>query len=150
MSILHRSGDMFSTGNTVLAHGVNTHGVMGSGIAPLFRNRYPAMYEEYRERCLSGELQPGQTFVWTDWKTGVTVLNIASQQKPGRDARLEWIESGMLDAIDQLEQLNFDKIVISMPRIGCGIGGLDWDDVEPLLESINEKKPEVIFEVWTL
>jgi len=55
MSIAFVSGDLFANASSVqaFAHGCNCAGAMGAGIAVGFRTRYPAMYEEYRRRCIA-------------------------------------------------------------------------------------------------
>ncbi len=51
---------------------------MGAGIAVAFRDRWPAMYAEYRQRCASGAFALGGLFTWTDGAS--TVFNLGTQQ----------------------------------------------------------------------
>lgn len=148
MTIIHRTGDLFTTDRNILAHGVNIRGIMGAGIAPIFAREYPEMHTAYIEECKSGRLVPGTTFLWED-SNGDIILNVASQDNPGRNARITWLEDGLNDAINKLKARGEQDIVIALPRIGCGIGGLDWKDVEPLLAGIAAEH-EITFEVWTL
>ena len=51
-----KEGDIFSLkGVSSYAHGCNCAGAMGKGIALQFRNRYPAMYKEYKLLCQCGQ-----------------------------------------------------------------------------------------------
>lgn len=145
MTLLHFSGDLFTSDAPALGHGVNVYGVMGAGIAVRFRKEYPAMYEEYAAHCVAKSLTPGHVFYWNDAEKA-DVYNIASQDAPGRNARLEWLESGLDGALGHASKKGFDRI--ALPLIGCGIGGLSWEDVEPLYERLSAKH-DVDIEVWT-
>ena len=87
MPICYVAGDLFANEHQAqaLAHGCNCQGVMGAGIALGFRERYPAMYSEYRRRCQAAPRQfnPGEVFLWKDaalpW-----VFNLATQEDYGR------------------------------------------------------------------
>lgn len=143
--LIEKQGDLFTTTAPAIAHGVNTHGVMGAGVAKLIRARYEHVYDGYRSACLHGHLLPGGL----DVEDGgdVYIYNIASQDKPGPNARLDWLTTGVRAALTHADKHDLD--VIAMPRIGCGIGGLDWDDVKPVLEAAAAEFFCDI-EVWTL
>lgn len=132
------AGDLFA--NTcqaqALAHGCNCQGSMGAGIAVGFRERYPAMYEEYRRRCKATPRQfnPGDVFLWKaaeqPW-----VFNLATQED-------YWRSRATYDAIERAlgsmrAQANAEGIErIAMPRIGAGYGGLSWAKVRAVIERV--------------
>ncbi len=130
MTVTHKTGDLLKATEGVIGHGVNCKGVMGAGIAKAIRAAYPAeMFEQYRTASLTRELVPGSV----DWyrvcdKSQPDLLNIASQNSPGADARLEWLAEGMLLALPLAKALGGEALAV--PRIGCGIGGLTWEAVE--------------------
>lgn len=140
------TGDLFTSTTGAIGHGVNTRGAMGAGIAVIFKRKYPAMYEEYHDLCRRGELRPGEVFPWRDPNTGLWVYNIASQDRPGPDARLEWLSTGASAALEHAAAN--DIKTIALPRIGCGIGGLVYEDVEWALRQV-ERNRESGFEIWT-
>lgn len=144
--ITRKIGGLFDTEMNVIGHGVNTEGLMGSGIAVLFRERFPKMHKEYVSVCKNRLLLPGDIFPFEE--DGYTILNIASQKKPGRDATLERLESGILKSIEFCEQNGHKGFAI--PRIGSGIGGLKWkSEVVPLLNDIAGNS-EIEIETWIL
>lgn len=144
--VIYKDGDLFTTDAHAIGHGVNVYGVMGHGIAPEFKKRWPHMYDLYKEECLSERLQPGSTMAYVT-QTGHIVFNIASQDKPGPNAQLDWLIAGLHLAMNACQTSNIEKL--ALPRIGCGIGGLDWDEVKPALEKIASEYSTDI-EVWTL
>lgn len=139
MPVEYRKGDLFAQPDIdCIGHGVNTKGVMGAGIAVLFRRKYPDMYRQYVLWCDLGILRPGQSMPWetADNQGRPTfIFNIASQNEPGKDATLDWLQCGVNQAIVQARQLGRDKLAI--PRIGAGIGGLTWEDTKKVYEELG-------------
>lgn len=143
-----RQGDLFTTTSTSLGHGVNTCGVMGAGIAKEFRRRWPAMYREYVNACHaddpSRKLLAGGLLPW-ERPEGGWIYNLASQDLPGRHARLEWLAESAERALSHADSHEVDTI--ALPRIGCGIGGLSWPDVQIVLRGA-QRPFRAKFEVW--
>lgn len=144
MTIVHRTGDLFTTDAPALAHGVNVQGAMSGGIAAQFAKRWPGILFPYRIACGTGGLKPGDIQVY-DQPNGPLIYNLATQRLPGPDARLHWIESALATMRTDMRTRHLDRV--AMPRIGCGIGGLNWHDVEPL---IALAATDITIEVWTL
>lgn len=146
--LIFKTGDVFTSDAGAIAHGVNTQGAMGAGIAKQFRDRYPDMYVEYRRQCKDRELQPGGLLVYLpgEGEFGV-VYNVASQDFPGPHARIEWLGSGMYYALKDAESRGFGRIAV--PMIGAGIGGLNWVEVEAWLRGLA-RQSTVDIEVWSL
>jgi O-acetyl-ADP-ribose deacetylase (regulator of RNase III) len=143
--LVERDGNLFDSTADAYAHGVNTKGLMGAGIAVSFKRAYPEMYAEYKDICKTSRLSPGSLFTYR--APDRVIYNIASQDNPGRHARLEWVESGLVCALGRAAE---DGVgLLAMPRIGCGIGGLAWDDVRDIIEHYATTTP-VDIEVWTL
>lgn len=142
--LIHKTGDLFTSDAGALAHGVNTRGAMGSGIAVQFRDRYPEMYQEYRVQCADKTLEPGGMMGWIP-ESGPAIYNIASQDFPGPHAKIEWLSAGLWNALRDAEQRGIAAIAI--PRIGSGIGGLPQEVVEAYVRGLAEASP-VDVELW--
>lgn len=108
----------------VIAHGVNTQGVMGAGFAGLVANQYPQVKAEYQAACRAGNLIPGTTQVVHVTFSTLFIANVASQQKPGRDARAEWLATGLDDMYAAMRERPATTFDLRLPLIGAGIGGL--------------------------
>ena len=141
------AGDLFANAYQAqaLAHGCNCQGAMGAGIAVGFRERYPAMYADYRRRCKAAPRQfnPGDVFLWKDaalpW-----VFNLATQEDYGRSrasagrshapATYDAIERALsaMRALADAEHI----ASIALPRIGAGHGGLAWPNVRAIIERV--------------
>lgn len=137
MSYLEITGDLLDPGAgfDAIGHGVNLHGVMGAGIALAIASRWPKVIDQYRADCRSGKLDLGgyQRFETRD---GQSVYNLATQRRPGPNAQGWAIMASVTAALDDAEQRGHRHIAI--PRIGCGIGGLEWDEVKDTLIGVAE------------
>ena len=40
-----------------------------------------------------------------------------------------------------------DLYTVAMPKIGCGLGGLNWNEVSILVEGILEKREVFVYEL---
>ncbi len=137
MSCTEITGDLFSAGTQAIAHGVNCKGLMGAGIAAEFARRYPRMKQAYIKRCELGLMKPSSFFFWAGDQP--LIYNLATQMMPGRDARLTWIERSVDNMLTHAVSCGIQSI--AMPRIGCGIGGLNWEDVQPQLKELGDMHP---------
>lgn len=135
MPVEYRKGDLFSTDAPALAHGCNCMGSMGAGIALQFKKRYPQMSEQYRRGCVLMRYQPGDVMVSQEDKL---IFNLMTQPRPGASAKVKYIVSALEKAIWRAEENKLSAI--AMPRIGAGLGGLDWDtEVQPAIEELGKK-----------
>lgn len=134
MTVTQHLGNLFHSGEKAIGHGVNVYGVMGAGIAVGFKNDYPDMFEYYAAACREKTLTPGRVLFWRD-PVKPSVYNIASQDAPGANAQFDWLEDGLTRALTHAKAQGFTRI--GLPRIGCGIGGLTWEEVLPLYERLS-------------
>lgn len=115
-----------------IAHGANCVGVMGAGVAKPIKDTFPINYNRYKHACDKGLFVPGD-YLYTN-EYGVGIFNLATQFKPGPNAKIEYIRSSAKKMV--LAASVQDYSVIKTVRLGCGIGGLNWSDVKPVLEEI--------------
>lgn len=118
-----------------IAHGVNMMGAMAGGFAAQIAKEFPKAEDEYIWSCkwdlvvLGGCLAIG---INDDKDQGpYTLYNLFTQVRAGADARLDALEKSLQSMGEQAAVLGVETI--AMPRIGCGIGGLQWEDVRPIL-----------------
>lgn len=136
------TGNLFDAPQAVVAHGCNCQGAMGRGIALGMRQRFPRMFEHYRSLCLQGKFRPGQVLMWktpTGW-----IANLATQDNWGTQAvqaRPEWIETCLTKLVRWCREHGYSEL--ATPRLGCGLGGLRWEQVEPIFERLASD-----FDIW--
>lgn len=125
-----KHGSIFDSECEALVNPVNCVGVMGAGLALEFKKRFPGMFKSYVEDCESGDLRIGHlsVHIGLDYPA---VINFPTKNHWKHNSKIEYIEQG-LDALADLVETGFPKS-IAIPALGCGLGGLDWVDVESLI-----------------
>lgn len=140
MLVYHRTSLLESRAQT-LVNAVNTVGVMGKGLAHEFKLRNPTMFERYREICKQGLLDIGKLWLWKGSRQWV--LNFPTKRSWKQPSKLEYIEAGLKKFVQEYEERGIREI--AFPRLGCGNGGLDWEDVRPLMERYLKHLPITVF-----
>ena len=130
----------FTTGNLlearaqVLVNTVNTVGVMGKGIALMFKERFDDNYRQYAAACKAGQVHTGAMFITqpSELDGPRWIVNFPTKQHWRSPSKLEWITEGLQD----LRKFLIDNKVksIAIPPLGAGNGGLDWEVVKPEIE----------------
>lgn len=123
-------GDLFKTDKQTLVNTVNCVGIMGKGIAAIFKKEYPEMFKEYKERCDRGLMRLGEPYLYTDL-AGASVLNFPTKQHWRASTRLADVEAGLDYFIANYKAWGIESI--AFPPLGCGNGGLSWETVGPLM-----------------
>jgi O-acetyl-ADP-ribose deacetylase (regulator of RNase III) len=142
-------GNLLEANVDAVVNTVNTVGVMGKGIALMFKERYPANFKAYRAACKAGEVQVGQLFVTaSDELDGPRwIINFPTKQDWRSPSRLEWVRDGLTALRAFVIQNRIRSIAV--PPLGCGNGGLAWPVVRDLIESSLGDIPEtkvIVFE----
>lgn len=160
MILSEESGDLFVALNKLtsqkirchIAHGCNAQGVMGAGFAKKVRAVWPEAFQSYKQFCDEKVDTTGQLHLYDhhDMRTGehVIVLNMITQLFPGQYARLGLIEKCLAhldNYVMAAQDTGFwgEEDFVMAPRIGCGLGGLTWDKVRPIIDEC--RTPFVIY-----
>ena len=133
--------DIFDMNVDIIGHQVNLHGIMGGGIAREIKERFPDVYEEYREICLSengllGKMHLTYAYVDEGGESELMIANLFGQDESARQKVLTNY-SALASSLELLHQWAsmLDKKTIALPYgLGCGIAGGDWSIVSKLIE----------------
>ena len=125
--IEYATGDLLSASVDALVNPVNTVGVMGKGLALAFKKRFPENFAAYR----AADVVIGKMFVFERPIAPRWIINFPTKRHWRDASRLEDIQAGLVDLVDQLRQREISSVAV--PALGCGLGGLDWKDVRPLI-----------------
>ena len=139
---MKNSFDIFESEAEVLVNPVNCKGVMGKGLALQFKNRFPQIYETYHRDCGKGALKAGFCYFYHHYN-GKVVACLTTKDDWREMSKLNWVKSGIRQLRALMEDGHFTSVAI--PQVGCGLGGLDWNRVRPMiLEELHGCK----FDVW--
>lgn len=140
MTITYTRGNLLESDCEVLVNPVNCVGVMGKGLALQFKEEFgEAITHEYKVACSKGTLRPGRPqflrVYGTNTRSGTKtygVINFPTKLHWRDPSRIEWIEQGLISLAAFIRTRNIGSIAV--PRLGCGLGGLNWAHVRPLIE----------------
>jgi O-acetyl-ADP-ribose deacetylase (regulator of RNase III) len=122
-------GNIFDSPAQVVTNTVNTVGVMGKGIALEYKKRFPKMFLDYEARCKNGAVEIGKPYLWEDDKT--QILNFPTKRHWREKSELDYIEAGLQYLVVNYQALGI--CTLALPPLGCGNGGLKWNDVKALI-----------------
>lgn len=127
--IRYAEGNLFDASVDALVNTVNEVGVMGKGVALMFREKFPASSEDYMLAARRGRVRVGKVYVTEgDSLVGPRwLIHFPTKKHWRHPSRLEWIREGLRDLIRVIRDRGITSV--ALPPLGCGNGGLDWDVV---------------------
>lgn len=137
------SGNILRADAEAIVNTVNCVGVMGRGLALQFKREYPANFKAYEAACKRKEVVPGRMLMF---ETGQLtnprfIVNFPTKRHWRGASRIDDIEAGLVALVHEVKKRGIKSIAI--PPLGCGLGGLDWNGVRPLIERAFKTLPEV-------
>jgi O-acetyl-ADP-ribose deacetylase (regulator of RNase III) len=131
VSFLHRTGSIFDSGAGALVNPVNCIGVHGKGLAREFKRRYPWAIAIFAKEIARRPFETGDV-IGAARALEPRIIFFPTKIHWRDESRLEWIDSGLDALVEHCEDHDLDTIAI--PALGCGLGGLDWELVRPMIE----------------
>ncbi len=133
--ISYTEGNLLTAPAEALVNTVNEVGVMGRGIALMFREAFPLNAIAYEAACKKGRVRVGHMFVTkNDALIGPHwIINFPTKKHWRSRSELVWVKEGLSDLVRVIDELGIKSIAV--PPLGCGNGGLKWDDVRLEIES---------------
>ena len=133
--IRYTQGNLLEAPAEALVNTVNEVGVMGKGIALMFREAFPVNTRVYEEAAKAGNVRVGRMLV-TENRALVGprwIINFPTKKHWRQPSKLEWVRDGLKDLGRVLRESNIHSV--ALPPLGCGNGGLDWVLVRREIES---------------
>lgn len=149
--ILYHKQDITTVNYGIIAHGCNCSGGFGSGVAGAIKRKWPVVYEMFKKDPTGAKMLGQVRYVFINGKN-LIIANMYTQRfygyGGGRYADPKAIENA-------LQQVGHTAMLydhnIWMPRIGCGLGGLDWEtEVLPIVEKVANEFPDVYINIVDL
>lgn len=127
-------GDIFEGNHQLLVNPVNCVGVMGKGLALLFKRKYPDIMIPYLHACNTNSISPGNPQLIKRNLAPEYIVNFPTKVHWKDPSKLEYIETGLKSFVKIMKELEVASI--GMPALGCGLGELSWTAVQELI--LNE------------
>lgn len=131
--------------NSVIIHGCNCQGVMGSGVALAVKNKYPDAFDKYLDLCNNTKpeelLGTMQTFIIQE---GITLVNGFTQLDfgSGRQINYEAIYKVFEDVnffMKLLAEIGMQR-TLYFPKIGACRGGGNWRIISTIIEETVDQQ----------
>jgi O-acetyl-ADP-ribose deacetylase (regulator of RNase III) len=130
------TGDILLTEAQAIAHGVAPNDHFDHGLAFSLRENYPSMSKDFRHYCHIANPHPGKVWMWGG-VGGIRIFNLLTQE-PAKGAKGHPGKASLHNVSNALKELakmvEDEKITsLALPRLATGVGGLDWEEVRPLV-----------------
>ncbi len=146
--IIFTQGNLLDADTEAFVNTVNTVGVMGKGIALMFKEAFPENFKTYEAACKSGEVRIGHMLVIErkDLIGPKWIINFPTKKHWRHPSKLEWI----IEGLDDFKRIVMERGIksVALPPLGSGNGGLAWEEVRPIIEAALQTLPEVDFVVY--
>lgn len=131
--ITFTTGNLLKSDAEALVNTVNTVGVMGKGIALMFKEAFPENFRIYETACKSGDFNVGHILVTKRERLGGPkwIVNFPTKKHWRNPSKIEWIKHGLVELRGFITKNEVKSIAI--PPLGSGNGGLNWQDVKPVI-----------------
>ena len=146
--IRYTQGNLLEAPAEALINTVNEVGVMGKGIALMFRETFPDNARAYEDACKAGDVHVGHVLATRNpallgprW-----IIHFPTKKHWRNPSRLEWIRDGLKDLMKVVRQNEIHSV--ALPPLGCGNGGLEWEQVRREIEAAAVELPDVEFLVF--
>jgi O-acetyl-ADP-ribose deacetylase (regulator of RNase III) len=142
---------MFDSDANALVNTVNCVGVMGKGVALEFKKRWPENFKFYKKACENKTLRPGVVLVFD--RGGLFgdggpryLVNFPTKDHWRAKSKISFIKNGLESMVDEIVSLGIKSV--ALPPLGCGNGGLDWDEVRPIIISSLDRLTDVDIQIY--
>ena len=136
-------GSLFDSSAQALVNPVNCKGAAGRGLAYDFRLRYPVNHKLYSQSCQRGEMRPGYV-LFCDIATlfpPFYIINFPTKDDWRKPSQESYIRDGLDSLVALVSRRSIESVAI--PPLGCGLGGLAWEVVRPLVVAAFDPLPNV-------
>ena len=130
-------GDILFTGAQAIVQGVGVRDPMDRGLALQLKNQYPLLFKDFDRWCYQHDTQPGEAWLWEapDKRRIINLItheNTLERENHYYKATLKHIKHTLAALV---KIIHHEKLAsLAFPKMGTGLGDLDWDDVRPLIE----------------
>ncbi len=142
MTIYFVTGNILESSAEALCNPVNCVGIMGKGLAKQFKDKFPNYFNWYQAKCANREIRPGYPEVYGMAKYGLMedsletlyIVSFPTKDHWSEKSNLKDIEEALIRLCHKVKERNIKSI--ALPRLGCGLGGLDWNVVKPVMTQV--------------
>ncbi|MGH1440799.1 MAG: type II toxin-antitoxin system antitoxin DNA ADP-ribosyl glycohydrolase DarG [Cellvibrionaceae bacterium] len=146
--ISYHQGNILHDQADAIINTVNTVGVMGKGLALQFKKAFPENFKAYKRACDDKAVVTGRvlTVSMDSLNPPYYIINFPTKAHWKANSKLEYIELGLKHLKQEVKRLALTSIAI--PPLGSGLGGLNWAEVDQLIQSAVADMPDVDWRIY--
>ena len=129
-TFISTTGNILDSRAQALVNPVNCTGAHDAGLARQFKARYPEMFKHYRADCRSGKVRIGEVNLYPV-PGGKTVVNLPTKIEWQNPSDIDYVAWGLTALREAVWVRGIETIAV--PPLGCGLGGLYWARVRPII-----------------
>jgi O-acetyl-ADP-ribose deacetylase (regulator of RNase III) len=136
-------GDILESNADIIFHQVNCQGVMGSGLAKQIRDKYPNVYQDYKNYC--NQHKPEEllgTICCSRYNELNCICNVFGQLNYGTN-KVQTDYAAVKKALFVQRRIlkdlywQYPNCKLAFPyKMGCGLAGGDWNIVYEIIEEV--------------
>ena len=130
-------GDILLSESKAMAHGVAPNDDFKNGLALSLRENWPSLYKDFRHFSHGNHPKEGTIWSWVN-ANGNRIFNLFTQEHaktknshPGK-AKTSYVNHALKELRTEIEKEKIESV--ALPKLATGVGGLDWDEVKPLID----------------
>jgi O-acetyl-ADP-ribose deacetylase (regulator of RNase III) len=146
--IKYVSGDILLSDAQAIVHGVAPHDDFKQGLALSLRENWPSLYKDFRHFCKTKSPESGELWSWKG-AGGPMIINLLTQNPPPSaqghpgKATIQHVNHCLKNLLKEIKSQNIESL--AMTRLATGVGGLDWEEVKPIVEQALNEIPETVY-----
>lgn len=139
------TGDLFQSSADAIVVPVNCVGTMGAGLARQVKNQYPLVNQAYLKLHREGKINIGEIHAVKPDENAPWFILFPTKYHWRHASEIEYIEKGLIALRRGLLVRNTTIDSVNIPPLGCGLGGLDFNVVKPLIEEYLADVPQAVY-----
>ena len=153
--LVYKQGNIVDAEEIIIAHGCNSMGVMGSGVARVIKAKYPEAYACYRRRYEEEGLNIGDVIL-APCENGKIIANCITQKYYGREKGHIYLDYAALrhcivilnDFAKSVKKVQLlESLIVAMPMIGSGLAGGNWNKISKILLDESSEFEIVVYTI---
>lgn len=150
--ITYVKGNLLEAPEPIIVHGCNARGVMGSGVAKALRDKWPVIFDQYKEGCgevtddpqsILGAVLP----VLVEENPLKIVINAITQLDYGKDKKTRYVSYDAIDIVMYTLNNLDSRYTFAMPKIGAGLGNGNWEVIEAIINHRMANRKVTVYEL---
>jgi len=151
MEIKIIEGDLLDSKTDLILHQCNMKSKMNSGVAKAIREKWPIVFEKYKQLCDAkgqkmGMCQPVKV------SDSQRVINMFSQDNYGYDGKMYTSYDAVNTCLGKVKEYcvkNGYKSIALPYKMCCCRGGANWDVIMAMIKA-NFEDTDITIEIWKL